>query len=225
MGWFDWLVVLPCPLCQRPAQGGLGCFCQDCAGQLQSLHQSCWQASDRPDLLPIYAWGIHQALLRRALHVLKYDHQPRIGLTLGEWMGQDWCRSQPTSPCYTVVPIPLHADRFQKRGYNQAELLSRSFSAVSGLRHQPQALVRCKSTQAQYGLSVTQRQHNLDGAFRVTQPPRTPVLIVDDIYTTGSTVAAACQALGSQGVEVVGIVVAARAVLQPRSAHQPITVG
>ncbi|MFS8830908.1 ComF family protein, partial [Synechococcus sp. R8-2] len=186
MGWLDWWIVPPCPLCRRPAKA---VFCQDCQRRLQAERLATWPVTTSP--WPLYAWGIHRGALRRAIYCLKYEGQRRIGSVLGEWLGSRWVESQSTSlgspGAYTVVPIPLHAERLRQRGYNQAALISQAFCQRTGLRHWPEALVRVRATAAQHELNPLQRQHNLAGAFALKQVPATPVLLVDDIYTTGST--------------------------------------
>lgn len=209
MGWLDWWIVPPCPLCRRPAKA---VFCQDCQRRLQAERLATWPVTTDP--WPLYAWGIHRGALRRAIYCLKYEGQRRIGSVLGEWLGSRWVESQSTSlgspGAYTVVPIPLHAERLRQRGYNQAALISQAFCQRTGLRHWPEALVRVRATAAQHELNPLQRQHNLAGAFALKQVPATPVLLVDDIYTTGSTVQAAQQVLAAAGIRVAGVIVAAQ---------------
>jgi ComF family protein len=179
---------------------------------LQAERLATWPVTTSP--WPLYAWGIHRGALRRAIYCLKYEGQRRIGSVLGEWLGSRWVESQSTSlgspGAYTVVPIPLHAERLRQRGYNQAALISQAFCERTGLRHLPDALVRVRATAAQYELNPLQRQHNLAGAFALKQVPATPVLLVDDIYTTGSTVQAAQQVLAAAGIRVAGVIVAAQ---------------
>ncbi len=214
MGWLDWWMVLPCPLCQRPAKA---VFCRDCQQRLQAERLDPWPVTTSP--WPLYAWGIHRGALRRALYSLKYQGQRRIGAVLGEWLGSRWLESRQPSlgsrraygSDYTVVPIPLHAERLRQRGYNQAALISQAFCERTGLRHLPDALVRVRATAAQYELNPLQRQQNLAGAFALKRAPATPVLLVDDIYTTGSTVQAAQQTLAAAGIPVAGVIVVAQA--------------
>jgi ComF family protein len=179
---------------------------------LQAERLATWPVTTSP--WPLYAWGIHRGALRRAIYCLKYEGQRRIGSVLGEWLGSRWVESQSTSlgspGAYTVVPIPLHAERLRQRGYNQAALISQAFCERTGLRHLPDALVRVRATAAQHELNPLQRQHNLAGAFALKQAPATPVLLVDDIYTTGSTVQAAQQVLAAAGIRVAGVIVAAQ---------------
>ncbi len=217
MGWLDWWIVPPCPLCQRTAKA---VFCQDCQNKLQVDRISTWPMTTTP--WPLYAWGIHRGGLRRAIYQLKYEGQRRIGPVLGEWLGARWVETRqprsgsrraygPDYPDYTVVPIPLHAERLRQRGYNQAALISQAFCEWTGLRHLAKALVRVRATAAQHELNPLQRQHNLAGAFALKHAPATPVLLVDDIYTTGSTLQAAQEVLAAAGIPVAGVIVVAKA--------------
>ena len=214
MGWLDWWILLPCPLCQRPAKA---VFCRDCQQRLQAERLDPWPVTTSP--WPLWAWGIHRGALRRAIYSLKYQGQRRIGTVLGEWLGSRWLESRQLSSGsrraygsdYTVVPIPLHVERLRQRGYNQAALISQAFCERTGLRHLPDALVRVRATAAQYELNPLQRQQNLAGAFALQRVPATPVLLVDDIYTTGSTIQAAQQVLVAAGIPVAGVIVVAKA--------------
>ena len=99
----------------------------------------------------------------------------------------------------------------QKRGYNQATLLAQSFCQITGLKLQQHGLERVRDTKAQFGLSATQRGKNLTNAFELgtafrRQRPTKPILILDDIYTTGATVNWAAQTLRDAGMRVYGVV-------------------
>ncbi|MEN9230853.1 MAG: ComF family protein [Thermostichus sp. DG02_5_bins_236] len=205
MGWLDWWLIPPCPLCQRPAKN---VFCPDCQRRLQADRVSSWPLETTP--WPLYAWGSHRGGLRQAIYRLKYEGQRRIGSLLGEWLGSCWREHSQQRQPYTVIPIPLHRERLQQRGYNQAALISQAFCEQTGLRHLPQGLVRVRATATQHELNPLQRQQNLSGAFALKSIPSTPVLLVDDIYTTGSTIRAAEQVLATAGIRLVGVVVAAR---------------
>lgn len=193
-----------CPLCQRPTPQE---FCQDCTRQLQRYKFSNHYLGQG---LPVFAWGHYGGTLKRAIAALKYDNQPQIAKPLGQWLAQAWLNSQPEKKL-VVVPIPLHADKLKKRGYNQAELLAASFCDFTGLVLQSQGLKRIKATDAQFGLSVSEREQNLAAAFALgtkfyRQCPSYRVLLFDDIYTTGATVRSAVQTLQKQGITVYGVV-------------------
>ena len=101
-----------------------------------------------------------------------------------------------------IVPIPIHPGKRRRRGYNQAELLSRHLSELTGIPENHKGLVRKKYTLAQKELDDRQRKNNLKDAFRVTEPElfsECTVLLADDIYTTGSTMDAAAACLRDAG--------------------------
>jgi ComF family protein len=226
MGWFDWLFIPNCSLCQRPVrQGGQECFCRDC---LRQLHESRYPKWGSRIILPsaqsiqLYAWGKYEGCLRQALARLKYDRQPSIGRLLGQWLAEAW-QAEKLGSRWAVIPIPLHPDKLKQRGYNQAELISERFCQVTGCQHFPQGLRRQRATTPQHGLTAIERQHNLEQAFAVTSQPSAPVLLVDDIFTTGATIATACQALNAAGIPVAGALIAARPSFTLPS-HAPIDV-
>jgi len=198
-----------CPLCDRPAQLE---FCQNCQRQLQRCQlkqpDQLWTGQ-----LPIFAWGIYGGILKRAIASLKYENQPQLAYPLGQWLGDAWLKSPSASSVkkLTAVPIPVHPSKLKTRGYNQAELIARSVCQFTDYKHQPFALERVRATEAQFSLSGKEREQNLADAFVVSKkfkqnPPNSPVLLIDDIYTTGATVRSAAQALLKQGIDVYGVV-------------------
>jgi ComF family protein len=161
----------------------------------------------------VFAWGVYGGALKRAIAALKYENQPQLAQPLGHWLGSSWLTSKVSAgkKKLIVVPIPLHAKKLQQRGYNQAELLAQSFCDFTGLSLQAQGLERMRATEAQFGLSPSEREQNLVGAFRLGKKiqarlPITPVLLVDDIFTTGATGRAAAQTLQQSGIPVYGLI-------------------
>ena len=132
----------------------------------------------------------------------------------GEWLGDSWQISQlrTTYPKLIVIPIPLHSEKLATRGFNQAELIARSFCQVTGHKLDV-SLHRNRSTVAQFGLSKLARQENVSGAFSIdpksSLKPGMTVLLVDDIYTTGATVRAATDVLRIRQINVCGVAVVA----------------
>jgi ComF family protein len=194
-----------CSLCQRWAAEA---FCPDCLQQLRVCQVNSSSAT-------VLAWGNYVGTLKRAIALLKYNGKAEIARPLGQWLAQTWLQ-QGLPQSYVVVPIPLHSERLSQRGYNQAELIARSFCQVTGLKLRSQALIRCQATQAQFGLTIAERQRNLAHAFALgpdfqRQRPKWPVLLLDDIYTTGATAQASTQVLQQAGIKVHGTVAVAQA--------------
>ncbi|HEY9633323.1 MAG TPA: ComF family protein [Coleofasciculaceae cyanobacterium] len=198
-----------CSLCDRSADTE---FCEYCQRQLLRCQlknpSNFWQGE-----LPVFVWGNYGGVLKRAIAALKYENQPQLARPLGHWLGQAWLKSPAATRAkkLTVVPIPLHRTKQQQRGYNQAELIAQSFCDFTDYKHQPLGLERVHATEAQFGLSVQQREQNLADAFMIgkrlsQRPTASAVLLLDDIYTTGATARSAAQILQRQGIQVYGIV-------------------
>jgi ComF family protein len=202
-----WLLRSPCLLCDRPlASGHSALLCGRCQSQLQDCHRD--RASQRT--ANHLVWGHYHDSLRRLMHQLKYQNQPTIAQIFGPLLAQ-LCRAY-ALPRLTIVPIPLHPAKQASRGYNQAELIARSLQQFTGMPHYPHLLQRPKATTAQHGLSLTDRQANLEAAFTIApqRRPKFPILLVDDIYTTGATIAATTDCLEQAGYPVWGSIVVAR---------------
>ncbi|MDM9381183.1 ComF family protein [Chlorogloeopsis sp. ULAP01] len=201
-----------CPLCQRSAPQEL---CQNCTQKLQKFRLST-TSSLRQDSVPIFVWGAYGGMLKRAIAIMKYENQPQIARPLGKWLGEAWLLQHECDRKLKVVPIPLHPQKLQQRGYNQAALIAQSFCEITGLKLKQNGLERVKATDAQFGLSASEREKNLTAAFELGQDfyrrPDAPVLLVDDIYTTGATTRAAVQTLRQNGIAVSGLVAVATTV-------------
>ena len=210
-----------CPLCSRPAEI---CFCDDCKIQLD-------ECQFPPGLrwtkgIPVFIWGSYDGALKQAIARLKYHNCPEIAQPLGESLARSWVHTaESTLNQLVVVPIPMFAAKQQKRGYNQAELIARSFCQVTGLPLKANGLKRIRNTTAQHKLSAKQRQNNLNRAFSLGpdfQRGRRgySVILIDDIFTSGATVKGAIQTLKRANIPVAGVVAVATT-RQPLSSQRP----
>ena len=114
-----------------------------------------------------------------------------------------------------VAPVPLHARKLRQRGFNQSELIARAAIKLktSGFRLSANLLERCRETTSQIGLSRHQRRENIRGAFRVVKPDEVrgrEVLVVDDVFTTGTTVSECARILRRAGASKVYVATVAR---------------
>jgi ComF family protein len=148
------------------------------------------------------AVGHYTGTLRRLLQSLKYgDRHDLVGL-MGRWLLRAGGEHLATAD--VVVPVPLGRARLIARRYNQAALLSAEVARLAGIPHAPRAMVRRRNTPTQVGLTREQRQRNVAGAFEVPPLRRSMlegrrIVLVDDVVTTGATVAAATRALRRAG--------------------------
>jgi ComF family protein len=149
---------------------------------------------------------------RSVLHALKYDGERRLLGPLGELMARRWRHSAIGGD--VLVPVPVHARRLRERGFDQAELLAREMGRQLRLPVAP-ALQRSAATQAQHKLGRGARAGNVGGVFSVRTDHRAAVngrwvILVDDVVTTGATLAACAIALRSAGALAVSGLTLAR---------------
>ena len=149
---------------------------------------------------------------RHSLHAIKYAGEQRLAEPLGRAIAHRWAAVGVGT--MLVANVPVHEDRAKQRGYDQAELLARVAAGELGLPFQP-LLRRARATIAQFDLDRRDRARNVRGAFVVKPPvaghvPGAWVLLVDDVVTTGSTLAACATALLEAGALGVSAVTVAR---------------
>ena len=146
---------------------------------------------------------LYEDRLQRAIYRMKYGGQKQYGRFFARWMaaeGGDWTAQQGFT---CVSSVPLANSRRKSRGYNQAEIIAKELGRLCRLPY-VDLLERTKETLPQKNLGEAMRQENLKGAFRVRediQEVPLHVCLVDDIYTTGSTVEACAGVLQQAGVE------------------------
>lgn len=148
----------------------------------------------------------------RLVRRFKLDGNASAGCYLARAMA-DCLRSQAGLGRPVVVSVPLHKHRRRRRGFDQAEWLARRIAARLGLRRGDGVLVRCRATRPQGDVRVLSRVQNVRGAFRVRAPEAIrgrPVVLVDDVFTTGATARTCARLLRDAGAVSVRILVACR---------------
>ena len=210
-----------CGPCWRALPIGLGPGCPVCGEPFPGLGGAlpCDACRRAP---PPYAFARAVAEyrdgMREAIHALKFGNRPLLAPPLGRLLAEAGARALPVPPAdwaEGLVPVPLHPARLAERGFNQAELLATPCGARWRVPVLPRALIRARATLPQTDLDPAARRLNVRDAFRV---PRAAgilgrrLLLVDDVHTTGATVAAAAQALRGAGAAAVGVLALARVV-------------
>jgi ComF family protein len=160
--------------------------------------------------------------MRAAIHVLKYGRLHGAARRLGRMLAHAIAQLADEAPGeMLVVPVPLHRSKYAERGFNQARSLAAAALEVLRKTHPEwrlklasKTLMRLRATESQAGLNPRQRRLNVRGAFVVSDPEAVSlkhVLVIDDIFTTGSTARAAAQALLQAGAASVRVATLARA--------------
>jgi ComF family protein len=187
-------------------------ICPACGRILAEPAASCPICLDHPlPLQTIRAAVVFEGGTPEAVHQMKYNGFFALAQPLADMMVEAWWRWQ--SDVDLVMPIPLHPRRQKKRGYNQSELLVKRFCQRLNLAHDMRSLRRLRATPPQVGLNAVERRLNVQDAFTVLGDGCVGrhVLLVDDVCTTGSTLAAAAEVLLAAGAYSVSAYCVARA--------------
>ena len=209
----SWIPERHCEKCGRPLSGNdPGSVCFGCAGR---------EASARPFSFDKgHACAVYGAAAQSMIFALKYGGRSDIGDILGEIlydrMAAEYGSGALKDMYDYVIPVPVHRDRKEKRGYNHADIIGKSFAAKAGISCEPNIMIRTKVTVPMKGLSPEQRSANIRGAFEVRKHRRpmiegSSLLIVDDIFTTGSTIDEMARVLREAGAARVDFIAFAAA--------------
>lgn len=169
--------------------------------------------ADPPPWRHARAAVLHDGIARQLVQRLKYGDRTELAPWMANWMMR--AGASIVKDCDVIVPVPLHSRRFLARRYNQSAELARAIAERTGLSFEPGALRRTRATRQQVGLSANERHLNVRGAFRVPDEAAIAVagrtvLLVDDVFTTGSTVSAATRALKRAGASEVEVLTFSR---------------
>lgn len=174
-------------------------FCRDCSRMRHSFDRG------------FAPYGYHGELEVSLMRFKYHERQEYAGFYAHAaffYVGKQIQRRNPE----VLVPVPLHPARQRQRGYNQAEVFAEKLAEEMELPMNARLIRRVKKTKRQKELSPAERRKNLEGAFALAKPGQMKycrILLVDDIYTTGSTVDAIASLLKVNGAEQVDFVCAA----------------
>lgn len=159
--------------------------------------------------------GLYQGILKDAILLYKYRKYRVLGRELALFAHRTLGKSEELwKGTEVVVPVPLHPKKKRNRGFNQAEIIARELAKIKGVALVKDALAKVRVTPAQTSLLAEERRQNVKGAFGLKRREKIEgrsVLLVDDVYTTGSTIRECSAVLKAGGAKDVRALTLAQA--------------
>ena len=220
MSFIDLIYPKRCPVCLEALPPGKTLICPPCKEKIRRVTSPTCMKCGKPLMeesfeycgncekrMPLFVKGLSYAeytskYVRRMLSEVKYHENPQIldypCLDFGDRIRDEvalWGAE-------ALIPVPVHPSKLKSRGYNQAEEIASRLGKALSLPVDPGYLFRSEKTEAQKNLTEQERRNNLATAFFVPSSHKTyeSVILVDDIYTTGSTANACTRVLLASGI-------------------------
>lgn len=218
----DMIFPARCPVCDRPVryQERREGICLECRRKLPLIKNNrCFKCGrmlgeDEKEFcadclkrrgVHFYEKGLalcsYDDVMRGSLYKMKYHGRREYAEVYGRLLAQYFGSTVKRAGAEGIIPVPLHPKRQRERGYNQAALLAKTFGRETGIPVYEDFLVRTLHTPPMKSLSTAERQNNLKKAFKIGQNDvkLKVTIVIDDIYTTGSTIDAVAKLLLEAG--------------------------
>ncbi len=185
--------------------------CVQCGKPMKKVNDICEDCFQTPKLFAnTHAPYLYQGIMRYLILQLKFQRQYKNARLLAN-LFTDTLQIQTELP-EVIIPMPLHRQRYQQRGFNQSLIIAQHISKHLKIPINSNACVRHKDTLQQLNLNANQRLQNVSNAFSIQHNLNyKSVAVLDDVMTTGATANAITQTLKQAGVKQVDIWVCARA--------------
>lgn len=193
---------LICESCKEKVKYMKEPVCVKCGKQVEEEQEYCHDCQNRKHYfirgVALFEYNSISACVYRFKYGDRQEYAEFFGTKLSERFGRKIMQWK----AQALIPVPIHPSRKRKRGYNQAELLARVLSRETGVPIRTDIIVRCKKTKAQKNLDIGERENNLKKAFKICKNDvkLDTIVIIDDIYTTGSTINAVAYELQQAGI-------------------------
>jgi len=158
---------------------------------------------------------IYRDTVRQAIHIWKYQPNRKMGTYL---LGPFWetvKKRLPDAKFDLIAAVPIHKSKLSERGFNQAEMLAVYLSEKTGIPYAKGLLRKTGARPPSFRMNRKERIESIKGTFEIRQPDRVSgrsAILVDDVYTTGSTANEACRILKIAGAERIQVITLARSV-------------
>lgn len=194
-----------CDECMQNMPLNAGKTCIKCGEKINSRSKYCLRCKHyKPKFKQCFSPLLYEKPVTYLIKNFKYNNKQYLSQPLGNFLVQTYILNNLN--CDIVLPVPLHEKRLKQRGFNQSELLANQLGQKLNLPVTNEILKRVKNTKTQTNLTKQERQQNVKNAFKVFHRgiiKNKTVLLIDDVYTTGSTLNECAKVLLKAGAKEV----------------------
>ncbi|HKM05087.1 MAG TPA: double zinc ribbon domain-containing protein [Lachnospiraceae bacterium] len=179
-------------------------FCCKCGKQLtEKGKEYCFDCATKPHKYTKGRALFEYDCIHGSIYKFKYQGREEYSKFYGKEVVKHLGKEILSWNAQALIPVPLHKSRMKKRGFNQTLLIATEISKYLGIPVNDSLIARCKNTIPQKELDDRERQNNLKRAFKIVRNDvkLSTIIIIDDIYTTGSTINAMTEQLKAIGIE------------------------
>lgn len=210
-----------CPVCDDIVPSGEGNVCRPCAGRIQYIREPrcrrcgkqlgdgaqmfCGDCAQKAHIFDSGLALYDYRSMQRSIYRFKYANRCEYAAFYAQDIYRHFKADIAAMGADAIIPVPLHPSRQRARGYNQAELVARELSVLTRIPVYPDLIRRVRKTIPQKELDAAGRQNNLKKAFHIPSDvvKLNKTILIDDIFTTGSTLDAVALELKRCGAETV----------------------
>ena len=196
-----------CGICNKIHNENL---CQSCENKIKKYEINKFTIRQNVEMINIYKYD---GIIREKIIEYKFQDKSYLYKTFAKMI----LKNEKTCGFFKkydiIIPVPIHKKRKAQRGYNQVELIAKQLSKNTHLKLENNVLIKQKNIISQSELNKNQRKQNIKDAFKIINVEKIQnkkVLLIDDIYTTGSTINECCKTLKKAKIEKIGILTIAK---------------
>ncbi len=191
-----------CPKCAAKLKPVRGAVCLTCGRPVEKQREYCTDCGENRHEFKSGRFSFRYSDIADSVYRFKYDKHPEYARTYAEVLYKELKPGIESLGAEALIPVPIHKKRFLKRGFNQSALLAKELSKLSGIPLYENYVVRNKNTLPQKNFDRKERQINVKNSFICTENSvkLSNAILIDDIYTTGSTLDSVTGVLKARGI-------------------------
>ncbi len=192
----DFIYYKNCYFCHKSDENSV--FCSDCYNSIKFLP---YKPIFTIGHIKVFSVTYYKNITQKLIRAVKFHNKKQLTFFQAKLMYEYWQKLNINEKNYTVIPVPTYSIKLRKRKFNHMNLICKHFCDLTNFSLDTTSLIRNRYTKPLYSLSKSEREKNLKGAFTLLNKNlNSPILLIDDISTTGTTLKEIISTLKQNGI-------------------------